>query len=359
MLFVSSTSGESALEFLLQKCRGNLGQTYPYHFELVIADYLRKNLRTMSVAGEDREPVYITKLTNTVIKQLSPLLPYTEIWGIPPYTIEQLKDIMGKTLNILKDIKDVIDIGNGFLAPGPIRFIDIPNCENSLVVGCITTYNLNLLFKTTVRVSGFARFVDKISLLNADIQYPIQWQQFDDWTGYIPPDLNNWTREIIKYANENLLQSAANYENFEVYCPWFNNKLQYFKWLSYQDFKKTIDSSPKELLLFRSKSSLGPRSYWFGRFSSATLEAEAEVSQHNVRRILYGLDLFYNNETEASWTGNIITFKNNLPEEELRLLYAVGLDCSPEQGKLPLMFDIHPEWKNIVNEKLHCLGLKI
>jgi hypothetical protein len=323
----------------------------------VIADYLRKNLYSLSVIGEEFEPIYITKITNTIVRQISPLLQYIDQLGIPKYSEEQLEINIRRILNILKDLRDVVELGKGYWAPAPIRFIDIPDSSNVLVVGSLPTYNLNTLFGPIIKVAGFVRFVDKLSLLNASPQYSILWQEFDNWIGEIPLDLISWTRQIMKSAAEQLQQSAASYENFEVYCPWTKNKLQYYRWSVYEDFKKTINTLPTDLILFRSKSV--PHIFWFGKFSSTGLKAEARIPDYIVRRLLYGLDLLNNNGVKATWTGNIITFKNWLPSEELRLLSAIGTECSTKIGRWPLEYNIQPEWRSIVNHKLRCLGLKI
>ncbi len=354
MIHVSLESGDTALKLLLHICSDESGPIYSHRFDLVIADYLRKNLHSISVSGEEFEPIYITKITNTTRRQISPLLKCTNQLGIPEYSNEQLDTIIRRILNILRDLRDVVELGMGYWAPAPIRFIDITNTPNALVIGSLPTYNLNTLFSPIIKVAGFARFVDKLSLIEANHQHPILWQQFDNWIGDIPSDLISWTRQIMKSANEQMHQSAANYENIEVYCPWAKNKLQYYRWLVYEDFK-TINIPTTDLILFRSKSV--PRTFWFGKFSSTALEAEACVPNYIVRRLLYGLDLLYNNEVEAAWTGNTITFNNWLPPEELRLLTAVGMECSTEIGRLPLKYYIQPEWKSIVVDKLQCLGV--
>lgn len=357
MINVSLESGETALKLLLYLCSGESESIYPQHFDLVIADYLRKNLYSISVVGEEFEPVYVTKFVNLTVRQISPLTQYTEILGLPKYSKEQLEISIRRILAILRDLRDVVELGKGYWAPAPLRFIDLPNSSKALVVGSLPTYNLNTLFSPIIKVAGFMRFVDKLTLLDAKPRYPVLWQQFDNWIGDIPPDLANWTRQIIKSATDQLQQSAANYNDFEVYCPWDKNKLQYYRWLKYEDLIKTDRFQSTDLFLLRSKGL--PRTFWLGKISPTALEAEARVPNYIVHRLLYGLDLLNNNGVKATWTGNIITFENWLPPEEQRLLYAVGTECSPEIGKLPLKFSIQPEWKSIVNDKLQCLGLII
>lgn len=357
MLNVSIQQGENVLKLLLHKSSGGTELLHPYHFDLMLAEYLRKNIHSMYMVGEYFEPIYITRIINTVAKQINPLLQYAEQLGIPKYSKEQLETIVRRTLNRLRDIKDVVELGRGYWAPAPIRFIDVPKNANALVVGSLPTYDLNILFGPIIKVAGFMRFIDKFSLLYANPQYPVFWQEFGSWIGEIPSNLPDWTRQIMISANEQLRQSADKYENFEVYCAWTKNKLQHYRWLEYEDFKKTINTNPTELILLRSKRR--PRVFWFGRFSSTVLESEASVSNGIIRRLLYGLDLFYNNVVEATWTGNIITFNNWLPPEEIQILSAVGMECSTEIGKLPLKYNIHPEWKGLVDEQLRCLGLRI
>jgi len=356
MFTCSTISAESTLELLLHisSCETHIN---PRHFELVLADYIRKNLHSLSTTGEESKPVYITRIVNTVVSQIKTLLSSMEIYGITYKSLEELEVDIKRIMKVLRDLRDVVDLGNGYWAPTPIRFVDIPKSADVLVVGGLPTYNLNTLYSPIFKVSGFVRYADKLSLINANTNNPILWQDFNDWIGFIPPDLKRWSKQIMISAAQHLQQSASSYENFELYCPWEKSRLQHYRWVEYLNFKSSTIANPKELILCRSKNR--PRTFWLGKFSEKALVMEARVPNSVIRRLMYGLDIIHENTVEVTWSDNIITLKNWLPPEERRLLSSLGIDCSPESGRYPIMYKINPEWTGLVEDRLISLGLSV
>lgn len=346
--------GEITLELLLRISSGK-EHLEPRHFDLVIADYVRKNLHSLSITDEESRPVYIIQIINTVVNQIRTLLKNTEVYGIPCQSIEELEDDIKRIMKVLRDLRDIVDLGNGYWAPAPIRFVDIPKSSDALVVGGLPTYNLNTLYNPIIKVAGFVRYVDKLSLLNSNQHNPILFESFNSWIGSIPEDLISWTKQIMISTSGQLQISAANYDNFELYCPWKKSKLQYYRWEEYLDFQNSAIVKPKELILCRSKNR--PRTYWLGEFSDKVLKMEAKVPNNIIRRLMYGLDLLYDNAVEVTWSGNIITFQNWLPPEERRLLSALGVECSPKPGRFPITYELHPDWKEFVEDRLISLGV--
>jgi len=97
----------------------------------IIAEYLRSGLYALAVPpGIDArpEPVYVTRLTNLVRLQLSPIWPELDLRrDVRPSDLEKERegdihpDPVRRVLDGLNDLRDVCELGQGYWLPCPVR----------------------------------------------------------------------------------------------------------------------------------------------------------------------------------------------------------------------------------------------
>lgn len=333
---------------------------------LLIADMLRETLCMLARPPDDGEawqPVYVTRLTNSVRRRLVSLWPQTEgldqknaDTDVAPDQDEAWLDLTRTVLRYLEDIGDVIDCGNGYWLPAPIRFVKLP-VGRVIVLAGFSTRVLCRVLGGNVRNEGFAR------ALYGAIPPPEdnRWQDLVDWRGAIP-ELRNWTQATIATARKNLKQSAQGFVDFEIYVPRVRHaKLQYYRWVN----PGTLSEVPHYLVLCRSVHGL-PRNYWLGELrvtkGSVVLIAEAAVPSEQVRRLQYGLDLEAGTPTEARMIIEkqryILFLQNPLPPAERRLLLALA-QASEGFVHLPYECSLSEEALPEVLAMLMALGINV
>lgn len=333
----------------------------------VIAEYLRQALCSLSRGGQ---PVYVTRLTNTVRRHLAPLWPELYVFRERLPSVEEQKlegdiqpDRVRRLLDALSDLRDFIELDGGYWLPTLVRFVTVPRSRRVLLIGGLSTAELRRTFHVDVQLAGFARVVLEESIPGMVWSDPSRWQSYAAWCGEAPSDLKEWTEECITKARGRLMKSASDFSAFEVYAPWLRpGQPQFVRWLRFEDFLVDMRTAPREPLLCRSVSQRfhGPRRYWLGFVGPKGLEREAPLPFDQARRLMYGMDLLYRAPTRAVWEdGKTLILRNRLPPEEQRILAAIGRETSPQPGRLPLRLEIGPDWCQFVNERLNGLGIEI
>lgn len=375
-MFPSVISREKAIEKIIQVNCINWSSKNVEPFDLVIAEYLRKTLYNIACAnspGTNFEPTYITRLTNSVRRQLSPLWPNLNLpeqkrpCVIESQTqCENYLDHVRRILESLSDLRDVIELDNGYWLPTPLRLIQLPEREKVFIIGGGATSELQNKIKlgTEVKYSGLIRYLERKELPKQILEDKAWWQSYEDWLGTIPKDIRDWTKASLTDARQRLSPSASNLTNFEVYFPPARgNSLQYFRWIHFEDLSRTLATLPGDVVLCRTVLQgfqINPTKYWFGTIAMNGLKTEAPVLQQNIRRLLYGLDLIYNSPTQAFLEPDgVIILKNWLPPEERRLFLALGQDVSPNPDRLPLNYRFNSEWQEFIISVLKNLGIRI
>jgi len=344
-----------------------IGSSLDHFIDQVIAEYLRQTLYLLSQGGR---AVYVTQLMNTVQRHLAPLWPELyEFRERRSSLIEQQAegdlhpDRVRRVLEVLSDLRDCVDLGEGYWLPAPLRFVFLPASERVLVVGGLATSELRRMLGSEVSLVGFARIVSEVALPDDIRRDPSRWQAYEAWCGDAPLDLREWTKSYMTQASRQLRHSASGFVEFEVYAPWLRRRQpQYFRWIGFTDFVSEVKNPPRTLLLCRSipQRMRGPRTYWLGVVDSHGLKREVPVPSTHVRRLSYGLDLCYGAPTRVFWQGDrVLVIRNRLPPEEQRILIAIGRDVSETPGRLPLHLEIGPEWRDFINDRLSRLGIEI
>ncbi|OIQ07932.1 hypothetical protein MOOR_24330 [Moorella thermoacetica] len=332
----------------------------------VIAEYLRQGLCSLSQGGQ---PVYITRLTNIVRRQLAPLWPELYVFRERRWSLEEQHaegdihpDRVHRVLDILSDLRDFVELGEGYWLPAPVRLVTLPGSGRVLVVGGLATADLRWKLCPEVALAGFARTVPEGALPDTLRFDRSMWQPYGAWCGDPPADLKKWTEACIAHAQGQLRDSASNFSAFEIYAPWLRRgQPQYFRWMRFEDFIDEIMTPPRTLLLCRSIPGRlqVPRKYWLGIVDPKGLKREAPLPYGHARRLAYGMDLLYGVPTRAVWEDGTLVLRNWLPPEEHRILTAIGRETSLCPGRLPLRLEIGPEWRQFASESLNALGIEI
>lgn len=340
------------------------------HFrELIIVEYLRKSLYNLSRRLDQQyisQPVFITRLLNSVRNQLKPLWPdfLNQDNSLNrtdnTYKGEERADPVKLLLDKLSLIGDVIEVGNGYWLPTPVRLIRTPLDDKILIVGGLSTADLRVMLGTEIKICGYVRYAELSGIPESIIRDESLWQLYENWIGDIPVNISEWTKLILNRAKLNLRSSASNFENFEVYIPIKAVNKHYYRWISSSSLNEVSGKVNDDLILCRLKSNNSSVKYLLGIVGLDGLRKEVPVPIRSVRRLMYGLDLLYNAPTRAVWeSGGTINLYNLLPKEELRLAVSIGVDVSPKPGKFPIRFMFEPEWQEIISNTLLKLGVQV
>ena len=126
-----------------------------------------------------------------------------------------------KVLERLGTIGDIVKIGGGFWAPGPIRIVR-PECDEEnvlLITGGTPIELLQIKFGTRVSCSGSARFLhmDRLSMRQMQIEHELQ--SLEDWLVWPSEDLYTWTRRNIRSLLANMSVANLEVDGLEIYAP--------------------------------------------------------------------------------------------------------------------------------------------
>ncbi|KHD10260.1 hypothetical protein PN36_08275 [Candidatus Thiomargarita nelsonii] len=320
----------------------------------LIAEYLRHALYTLTHGSTTVQPVFVTKLTNQVRCQLTPLWPDI-------FQNANADDPIRRVLEQLKQVGDVAELGDGYWLPTPLRLVRLLNNRQILLIGGVDTKSLITRFGDIVQPMGFVRRIKPSADIKHLINAGIDWQHFEDWVGETEKaDIGIWTRNLLDEARKRLKPSGSDLTDFEVYMPCLSQtNLQYYRWISVQKLKKV----PKEIVLCRFKQTFV--TYCLGRLTgekSVRLHRESELGQEiEIRKLLYGLDALYKCPTKAKFEqlndkkGKLI-FRSWLPATQRRLLLALGHEVS---SRLSLSYEVSSDFQKDIFSQIQKLGIKI
>ena len=144
---------------------------------------------------------------------------------LPFKTFEDDKDGQRaeNVLRRLDTIRDIVDLGGGFWAPGPVRILRATDDGESalLVTGGAPFEALQMKFAERVSCVGCARFLrsDSTSLQRLQIEYEVQ--SVHDWLGGPSEDLSAWTQRVFRSLVTTHMSPASNLEadECEIYAP--------------------------------------------------------------------------------------------------------------------------------------------
>lgn len=291
----------------------------------------------------DREPI-------EVLRSALCALTYNTPHQFEPVHVRRIKaccerfglsENVKQYLEILQLLREYEDLGEGYWAPTPQRFVKLPGCR--LIIAPNPTTELQRWFGDAIQSAGYAR----VYIFGSVIALPEQTA--DDWIGS-PGDLSQWTQGRLNYAKNNLRPTIHPDGRIEVYCPWAHarnpGRVARKRWVELEELDFDENDEP---LLCRIKGVAGT-TWFFAATKAQRVVAECEISHGEVLRLLYGLDALHGTSATLrvikDGDQRRITLSMTIPEEEQRLLLALA-QRGDDNGQEYYEFDSH-----------HCAALE-
>ena len=150
-------------------------------------------------------------------------------------------EISENVLRRLGEIGDIIELGGGFWAPGPVRIVRAADSRESalVVIGGVPFEALRMKFATRISCIGCGRFIrpDRAVLRCLRIEHELQ--SVDDWLGWgLSENLPTWTQRTFKSLVENMDPAeAVEASDWDIYAPDnLPGKPGRINWLSIREF---------------------------------------------------------------------------------------------------------------------------
>lgn len=142
-------------------------------------------------------------------------------------TIKTLEDDNGgkraeNVLHRLGMIGDIIKLGGGFWAPGPIRILRVTDSVDNalLVIGGVPFETLETKFVERMSCVGCARFLcpDHMKLQRLEVEHELQSVQ--DWLGGPSENLSSWTQRVFRSLVAHMTPASdREADDCEIYAP--------------------------------------------------------------------------------------------------------------------------------------------
>ncbi|MYG00418.1 hypothetical protein F4212_14985 [Candidatus Poribacteria bacterium] len=339
-----------------------------------ISEFLRASIYQPYYWGTDwwpPQPVHTNKIISAVRRDLRFLWEDTdhptfisEISESGEYTLSAT-DILNKLCNV----GDIVKLGNGFWAPGPVRIVKTADGREGtlLVIGGAPFETLEKKFAIRISCVGCGRFVHPDRTGFRRLQVEQELQSVDDWLGGPTQDLSTWTQRAFKALVENM-SPAVNVEasECEIYAPdELPGKPRRGNWLSIRDFSIV----PTGLRLCRppaDKSSSYDRPTYLAVLREdggiATFRQLALVPIDIRLRLMFGFEQLHGIQRTVTIEINDqicrtrVPFK--LPDPESRIL-AFGWPVGTDQNGRPIVFEFSSNLVPFLIEVLTKLNIRI
>ncbi len=259
-------------------------------------------------------------------------------------------------LRRLGEVGDIVELGGGFWAPGPVRIVSTSDDIESalLVIGGTPFETLKMKFATRISCVGCGRFVhpDRESLRQFRVEQDLL--SVDDWLGGLPENLTTWSGRVLRALEKNM-SPAADIEasECEIYVPDdLPGKPGRGNWLSIRDFS-VVPTGPRLCRPSVGKSAMYDRPMYLAKLREdggrATFRQLTMVPADIRLRLMFGFEQMY--EVQRSVTLEIndqisrarISFK--LPYPESRILafgWPVGTDQKGRTNVYEFSSDLTP-----------------
>jgi hypothetical protein len=338
--------------------------------QTAIAEYCRNNLCLLSRTQTARNgsgviptsPIHILTFLGLCRRQLKSLVPKSGSVDAESDE-ERIEDIFRLVLNWLCLLREVIDLGNGYYLPAPLRFVDVGE-GNALVIAGLPSADIVAHCSVPLAPAGICRTVLTEELPAKFRTDSNSWQSLEGWSGQAATNLQEWTNKTVEHAQKGMTAAASTEITFEVYCPDKRPKeAQHFRWMSAESLTKT----DKGVKLCRTAVKSGPRRYFLGNLDGSRnlpLVSETAISQDDFRRLQYGFDL----KAGAPETGLLsattstisqLQLRSPLPKAEERLIRALALQDDPLPHRLPMNFRFMPRWRGQITKALEGLSVRV
>lgn len=314
----------------------------------VMAEYLRLVLTEAAVQDNvpDRvEPVHTRRLLLCVVQQLDLLWPeFRLVRRQSPLQDDMLDEeavaSIQKVLDYLELLGDVLYLGNGRWIPTPMRAVVLPDDDIQLVVGGLATRHI---VDVQVATTGIGRVASSRNGCN----YP--QQPYLNWVGWLPSDLDQFTRRMLDEAHANGSPSASGFSDYEVFL---SNHLRFRLRRAWVPVAQLPGSELEEVHLCRS-GSRGNTRYFLGEFDAGKLVREYGISNHEKAKWLQlGLCTLHGLKISAVWSGNWLKIYGALPAALKKHIVALGCPVASH-------YWVPTRFQGVVNRLLQRYGFKI
>jgi hypothetical protein len=276
--------------------------------ELFLTEYWRRILFEIAYKSdlpEDKiQPVHNRKIKNMLSQQVDAIWP-----ELKESTLKNQTDITKPIRNSLEKIGDAVHLGSGLYVPLPLRMIDLPKSEYAVIVGgTYTTLIRNIIPGT--RISGYGRIVEKKRIPDSIKTDRHLWQDYSNWIGWKPENINSWLTWQIHQLSTLGSQSIQGFEEFEVYDSlghrergnssfWIDQRTIQAQKLSGILLCKTIDSN---------------RRYFLGELKNGYLLRELTIKDTDtIRWLMIGFRLYSGRSLIARWNDSFLKINSPLP----------------------------------------------
>ncbi|MCY9665129.1 hypothetical protein M5X11_09175 [Paenibacillus alginolyticus] len=332
---------------------------------VIYSEYIRSALNQLSSSvsngSKKFEPIYITRLINTVSNHLEGVFPdikkHTSTIQLNDDYSEIEKEKHGLIRLILANLQligDCSSLGKGYWLPSPIRLVQIPRSEVCAIIGSLSYKEIKRLFPDA-EVTGLGRIVTKEYIPeNIKSDYNM-WQEFDAWLGWVPNDIIKWIKDECNNVSKSGSVSSSTFRDFEVYisndCFLYNTRQN---WIQYESFSAFGIS--ESVMLCRTLSK--PRRYFLGVFNRGVLKKEKSVENfEKIRWIANALKMLHNSLLSAEWKGNILKVYPALPASLDRYVSLFSYRI-PMKNRFPQYF-IAKKYRTYIDSFLSKYGYSI
>ena len=345
-----------AAQHLVSECHIADGVGGDLSLDALLPEYIRSSLRYLSlteVPGNSFSPVHIRRLTNSVRNHLEALWPQLRsdssgqaFFDGAAYSSDT-RDPVAWHLSRLSTLGDVVNMGKGYLMPAPTKLIKLPGGDWA-VIGGMATEGLKLVCPK-VRVGGHGRLILADEDCNVDFT---DQQDYADWVGWRPNDLQAWVSDQVHQAMRDSSTSASSFTDFEIYVSsWELRRKTKSAWMPAIALQSTVQTAEVMLCRTRDRSR-----YFLGCFVAARLRRERTVPQSEVRWIQLGLGVLHGLLPLASWQGNSLRLFPLPPSATERHLLAYAYGLQPQPGHF--VFYVPPMGRKQVEKLLAAVGYR-
>lgn len=324
----------------------------------IMSEYIRACVYQTYHGVDDCVPtqsVHTKRVLSSIRKNIWFLWEDLDHWHYTESEHSEGGQFASEVLHRLGSIGDVVKLGEGFWAPGPIRVVwaSADGKALPLIFGGTPFELLEKKFSTRVSCVGCARFLHMGHMNIRTMQIEHEVQSLEDWLGCPAEDLASWTRRVIRSLLTNMKVANIDVEGLEIYAPDdFPGKSGHRNWIQASEF----GSVPIGLRLCRPSSDMSalydrPTYLAELQYSSGRTEFRkvAHVPDDIRLRLMFGFEQLKGVKRSVTFEilGQVlrvnISFK--LPEPENRILdfgWPVNRDSNGRTVSYEFAYDMKP-----------------
>ncbi|MEC0183039.1 hypothetical protein P4H61_16255 [Paenibacillus peoriae] len=296
------------VELVLNNQTVSISENVEFQRELFITEYWRLLLHDLASkehsegVNNNIKPVRIRKRT---------LLQYLDtIWPeLRDEESQNTTDVISSVCSRLEQIGDMVRLRNGYFLPTPLRLIELPESQYSVVVGGIPTEIIRLLLPDA-KIAGYGRIIENQKIPDTVKRDRGWWQEYTNWVGWKPTSLENWVEMQIIQLSSSGSQSIQGFEEFEVFNTSGNRKNNNRSlWINQSSI---LDQGTSGTWLCKTTDS--NKRYFLGEFNDGHLMKELSITDKDTRLwLMLGLRVYNRHFPVAHWNNNYLKVIPQLP----------------------------------------------